>query len=234
MISDIVRETLAVNLDVLAVKIRDECAAAEMADRTALDHGINAGKHCIRVHKQIGRGFRSWLEQHGLKKTTCYDFMKLAEHEECVRRSGHSSIAAALRMLRATAGKPDKSKKANASSLPLSKASWTKATVQERQNFLDAIGADSLCAALSFTLRAELRRRVAGQQRATASPLNGTIAKAIRQALSLQRTTRPRDMPAAGVAAALNAINDKLEGAGFDLNNITIIIDRTTTQKQAG
>jgi hypothetical protein len=74
-------------------------------------------------------------------------------------------------------GNSGKSKKSGASGSPLSKAAWTKATVQERQEFLDTIGADSICTALSFTLGAELKRRVADQQRATTSALRQTVAK---------------------------------------------------------
>jgi hypothetical protein len=232
MAKNIVHEAADVNVEELAVRIRDELTAAETAGRTALAHGIIAGKYCLQAHDQIGRGFRRWLEQHGLKKTTCYDFMKLARHEESVRRSGHSSIAAALRMLRTKAGKPSKSKKSGTGS-PLSKAAWTEATLGERQKFLDAIGADALCETLSLTLRAELRRRVAGQQAAMASSLNETVAKGIRQALSLQKVAKPKDAPAMGVAAALNAVNNKLTSAGLDLNNLTIRLDQAATQKKA-
>jgi hypothetical protein len=229
-----VHDTTDVNLDQLAAKIREECAAADMAGRAALDHGISAGKYCLQVRKQIGRGFRGWLQQHGLKKTTVYDFIKLAEHEESVRRSGHSSIAAALRMLRGKTSKSSsfsESTNKSGTNSSLTKAAWTKATPDERQKFLDDIGADSICGALSFALRAELRRRVAGQQRATTSALSETIAKAIRQALSLQKVTKPKDSPAPGVVSALNAINNKLEAAGLDLNNVTVVIDPIATQK---
>jgi hypothetical protein len=233
--TDIARESTKVNLDELAEKIRIECAEATQAGRCRIDHGIAAGFFILQVQVQIGRGLKGWLAQHKINRTDAYDYMKLAQNAETVRRAGHSSIRAALRMLR---GKPDKiggktGDRTDKTGSPLTKAAWVKATVEERRRFLDAIGANSICEALSFAMRAELRRRVAGQQRAATSPLNDTISKAVRQALSLQKASKPKDMPAAGVAAALNAINNKLEAGGFDLNNVTIAVDPAMTQKHA-
>jgi hypothetical protein len=141
-------------------------------------------------------GFRDWLRQHGFNKADAYDFMLLARNAETARNSGHSSIHA-TQMLRAKVGNSGKSKKSGASGSPLSKAAWTKATVQERQEFLDTIGADSICTALSFTLRAELKRRVADQQRATTSALGETVAKVFARRCRYRRlrgqgTCRPR------------------------------------------
>jgi hypothetical protein len=234
MTADIVHEIDDVNLPDLAAKICYECDAVELADRTALDHAIAAGKFAAQAHKLIDRGFRRWLHQYGLKKSTIYDYMKLAQHETSVRSSGHSSIAAALRALRAKSGNSKRSSKSTRTTgSALTKAAWTKATPDERRLFLDAVGADSICAALSFTLRAELRRRVAGQQRATTSILGETVTKAFRQALSLQKVSKPKDTPAIGIACALNAINNKLAAADLDLNNIVIVIDPIATQKRA-
>jgi hypothetical protein len=132
-------------------------------------------------------------------------------------------------MLRANSGK---SKKSNAS--PLSKAAWTKATIWERRRFLDSLGVDSFCEALSHTFRTELKRRVAGQQAAETTELGKTIAAAFRQVLSLQKAGKPKDGPAMGVVSALNAINNKLTAAGLDLNNITgVNIDPAATKRKA-
>lgn len=111
-------------------------------------------------------------------------------------------------------------------------AEWKAASKELRRRFLDAVGADALCETLSIPLRAELRRRVGGRQRTAASPLDEVIAKAVRQALSLQKACG-RDEPAAGVAAALNVINKKLEAAGLDLNHVTIVVDATATSRPA-
>jgi hypothetical protein len=167
--SHIVTDTIHGNLDEEAVIIQRECAAADAAGHARLDHAIEAGKHLLLVHNEIGRGFRAWLQAHGLKKTLAYDYILLAQHEESVRSSGHSSIAAALRMLRAKSDKkPGKSKKkSNPTGSPLTKASWTKATHNEQQRFLDAVGVDAVLGAISFAFRAELKRRVAGQQAAS-------------------------------------------------------------------
>jgi hypothetical protein len=229
-------------VNLLAARIREECAAidaegaaVEMASRAALEHAFVAGEHAIQARAKIGCGFRKWLADHGLKKSAIYNYIRLAEHKATVQSSGHFSIAAALRMLCAksgNSGKSGKSRKSNVDS-PLSKAAWTKASLEERREFLVAVGADALCKALSFTLRAELSRRVAGQRRATSSALDETLSKAIRQALSLQKSAKSKDGPAMGVAAALNAINNKLTSVGMDLNDISVAIDPITTRKAA-
>lgn len=92
------------NLEQEAAIIQRECAAADAAGHCRIDHGIEAGNHLINVKQCIGRGLRGWLAKHDLKKTQCYDFMLLALNAESVRRAGHSSIAAALRTLRAKSG----------------------------------------------------------------------------------------------------------------------------------
>jgi hypothetical protein len=230
MSADIVNETSEVNLEQLVAEIRRECAAAREAGRSRVDHAIAAGKHLLKVRERIGRGLRRWLEQHGFSKTDCYDFMLLAQHEQSVRSSGQSSIAAALRMLRAKSVGPkrpgNKTNKRDGS--PLSKAPWTKATINQRQRYLDDIGVDSFCEACSFAFRAELKRRVGKQQAAMGSALAGTVAAAIRHALSIQKTATDKDAPAIGVANALNGINNKLASAGLDLNDIEVVIRATT------
>jgi hypothetical protein len=241
MSHNIVAGITNVNLDEEAAIITRECAAADATGHRRIEHAIEAGIHFVIVRDCIGRGLRAWLQKHGFRKTSCYDYMLLAENAESVRSSGHFSIVAALRMLRKKSGKPTKSSKPRSKSgssksdgSPLSKASWTKATVEERRRFLDGIGANSLCEALSFAFRSELKRRIAGQQTAATSSLNETIAAGIRQALSLQKIAKPKDTPAMGVASALNAINNKLTAAGFDLNNLTsVVIDPAATQKKA-
>jgi hypothetical protein len=225
MSAHIVNETSKVNLDQLATEIRREFAAAHEAGRSRVDHAIAAGKHLLKVKESINRGLRRWLEQHNFNKTDCYDFMLLARHEESVRSSGHCSVAAALRMLRTKSGGPQRSNKSNKrGGSPLSKAAWTKATIDERRRFLDSIGVNSFCEALSFAFRAELKRRVAGQQAAATSALSETVAAAIRQALSFQKSATDKDAPAIGVANALNGINNKLNRNGLDLNDIEVVI----------
>ena len=234
---EIIANNPAINLEQLAAEIRLDCTAVEEAGRCALDRAIAAGKRLLQVKECIDRGFRQWLKQHGFNKTNCYDFMLLARNEASVRSSGHSSIAAALRMLRAKSGHSNQSSnkpnKSNGS--PLTKAAWKKATIAERRQFLDAIGVDSVLEAVSFAFRAELKRRVAGQQAAKTSALSEHIAAAIRQALSCQKSAEDsKGTPAMGVVAALGFINIKLAAAGLDLNNITAVtIDAAATRRAA-
>jgi hypothetical protein len=122
--SEIIADTPKVNLEQLAAEIRLACVAVEEAGRCALDRAIAAGKRLLQVKECIDRGLRQWLKQHGFNKTDCYDFMLLARNEESVRSSGHSSIAAALRILRAKSSHPNRSSnKTNKSDgWPLTKA----------------------------------------------------------------------------------------------------------------
>jgi hypothetical protein len=231
---NIADESANINLDQLAAKIRVEFGQTEAAGRDRVEHAIAAGQYLLQVKELIGRGLKRWLSERDLSRSNSYDYMKLAQNAETVRSSGHSSIVAALRMLRAkseSAGSKSAKTSDKSSSPLLTKAAWTKSNNEERQQFLDEIGANSLCASLSFALRAELRRRVASQKRASTSPLDETIAKAIRQALSLQKVSKG-GTPAAGVAAALNVINTKLEAAGMDLNYVTVTIDPSAVHKR--
>jgi hypothetical protein len=225
--------TSNVNLEQLAAEIRSDCAAITEAEAGALDRAITAGKRLQQVQEQIGRGLRQWLKDHGLSKSNCYNFLLLAKNEQSVQSSGHSSIAAALRMLRAKSGSSRKASRPKPKLL-LTKAIWAAASIEERRRFLDAIGVDSFLEAVSPAFRAELRRRVGGQHAAATSALGKTLAAAFRQALSIQKSAKAKDVPAPGVAAALNAVNNKLGGQGFDLNNIiSVTIDAAATRRAA-
>jgi hypothetical protein len=197
------QESFAMNdldLHAEANKIRGEFDAANTAGRTRLQHGIAAGFRLLKVDEYLKRGARhkggfcDWLRQHGFNKADAYDFMLLAGNAETARNSAHSSIHAILQMLRAKVGNSGKSKKSGASGSPLSKAARTKATVQERQAFLDTIGRFCLH---STKLLAELKRRVGDQQRATTSALGEAVAKVSARRcrgrrLRGQGTCRPR------------------------------------------
>jgi hypothetical protein len=217
------------NLPELLVEIR---AALEAVDKTleavdkaessALEHAIAAGKYLRQAHEQVGRGFENWLKNNGLQKSTCYQYMQL--FDQSVHGHGRfASISEALRALRADTARPSKPKKK-----ALSAADFHKAGLEERRAFLDAIGVEELCGSMSFTLRAKLQSRLP-QFRAKASTLGGTIAKAIQQALSLQKCSDRKGEAARGVANCLNVINAKLEAEGLSLNNVDVVIDRSAT-----
>lgn len=165
--------------------------------------------------------------------TSIYELSKLADDvleaalaDGTIHPGMKRSDAILLRKPKAPTGKPSKS-------APELGTAWKSASIDQRRQFLDAIGANTLCEALSLVLRAELRRRVSSPQRAAASPLNETISKAFRQALSLQKLAKVKGELAPPVAAALNAINAKLHAAGMDLNNVTIALDPAMTKKNA-
>jgi hypothetical protein len=100
------------NLSELLTEIRAALRAVDMsleavdeAQSSALDHAITAGKHLKQAHDQVGRGFRGWLKKHGLKRSTCYQYMQLSD--QSVHDHRHfKSIGEALRALRAKSKKP--------------------------------------------------------------------------------------------------------------------------------
>ena len=115
---------------------------------------LTAGKHVIAMQERIGRGLRHWLRERGLSKTDCYDFALLARNEQSVRSSGHTSVAAALRMLRKSSGRTSKTK---AKSKPEQISWWKRASDTERTVFLDTVGVDELRQAMSLSLYRQLR-----------------------------------------------------------------------------
>src|SRR5262249_42500685 len=111
---------------------------------------------------------------------------------------------------------------------------WKKADHQTRVAILDAITAEGLLGALSQQLRREIERRVLNKHHKASANTNGKFneqaAAALRQALSMQKTTKDNNTTAMGVAANLNMINNLLTKDGVDLNNIVgLVIDMQAT-----
>jgi hypothetical protein len=228
-----------VDLAVLADTIRSHHQFVMAAINKGLDHAIAAGEGLNVAHEIVPHGkWTTYVHSCDLNERTARRYMQLAKARSMIEgnrsRATELSIAGALRLIGGNSKGKTKIDRTASSSPPLSKAAWAKASIEDRRRFLEAIGANSLCEALSFALRAELRRRIAGQQTATTSSLAETIAKALRQALSLQKANNTSmDTPAAGVAAALDAVNNKLAGANLDLNNLVVVLDVMATQKKA-
>jgi hypothetical protein len=153
---DIVTPASSVNvLEEHAVAIKNGCRAFHDMGQNRIDIALAVGKHVIAVQERIGRGLRAWLKEWGLNKTDCYDFMLLARNEESVRSSGHSSVAAALRMLRKSSGSPRKAKEAK--SQPDGISWWKRASDPERTGFLDGVGISDFRQAMSLTFYRQLR-----------------------------------------------------------------------------
>jgi hypothetical protein len=201
--------SVKIDLQEEAAAIRREFDAANTAGRTRLEHALAAGHRLLRVNDYLKRGprqkggLRDWLRQHGFNKSDAYDFMLLARNAETARNSGHSSIHATLQMLRAKVGNSGKSKKSGASGSPLSKAALDQgdgpgtpriSRYDRRRFYLHSTKLYAAC------------RTQAPRRRPTTSDNLGTRRdgrKGIRQALSLQKAARPRDMPAAGIASPI-------------------------------
>jgi hypothetical protein len=155
MSEDITTDSYNVNvLEERAAAIKREWRAYHAAGQSRLEHAFAAGHHLVAVQERLGRGLRGWLKDHGLNKTDCYDFMLLARHEESVRTSGHSSVAAALRMLRKSSGSTGKAK---AESKPDQASLWKRMSAAERTAFLDDVGVDDFRLAMSFNFYRQIR-----------------------------------------------------------------------------
>jgi hypothetical protein len=64
----------------------------------------------------------------------------------------------------------------------------------------------------------------------TNGKFNEQATAALRQALSMQKTTKDKNTAAMGVATSLNMINNLLSKDGADLNNIVgLVIDMQAT-----
>ena len=129
---------VALDLEALADRIRNECAAADKAGCAQIEHAIQAGRCLLQVREQINGSFRKWLEQHSLGRSRAYNFIQLAENETRVRKyakllaehasvhsCGHISTVAMLRMLRAKPLGSKFGKAKGVSGKPLKKADWT-------------------------------------------------------------------------------------------------------------
>jgi hypothetical protein len=135
------------------------------------------------------------------------------------------SLRGALKLIGKEPDKDGKSAKSAKATTSLSTLAWSNATAEERQRFVDGIGLVSWLAAMPPTWRDDLERRINGQRGAkSGSEINITISKALRQALSLQKTAKSKDNTSAAVAAALNGILNKLKATGLDLNDVDVVI----------
>jgi hypothetical protein len=136
-------------------------------------------------------------------------------------RATDLTIAGALRLLGNKSGSGT-TKTRKAATPVLSSLAWSDATPEQRRQFVDGIGLVPWLAAIPPTWYAALERRIDGQRAATAANIDETLSKALRLALSLQKTATDKNNASAGVAAALNAINKKLKAANLDLNDLEI------------
>jgi hypothetical protein len=157
-----------IDLEKEAAAIKHELDGVENCGRFDVSRAIAVGHHLLKVKPYIKRGFRRWLEKHGLKKTDCYDYMLLAKNEESVRSSGHSSVAAALRMLRVKSGRGSSSSKAKKPNETLAQH-WKREKESVRAAFLDQIGVQGFLEAISPAFRQELCDRMPAKTKPAAS-----------------------------------------------------------------
>jgi hypothetical protein len=229
---NIVADAAAVKLEEEAEIIRRECTAADEAGLCRIDHAMEAGKHANQVKDCIPRRFGRWLRDNGLKRTTVYDYMLLARNEESVRRSGHCSIAGALRMLRAKSGKTPRSKTAKPKETLA--RHWKRENELARTTFLDEIGIDQFRMAMSLIFYRRLRDLVRTEKTDSNPDNKGTIL--LKKALS---HIRAADAPCASETAAAADISEAaaclrmlLKALGNEPTHAIFGISITATKKR--
>jgi hypothetical protein len=229
---EIITDNPAVNLAVVAATICTELQNEKKVGAALLHHALAAGDALnlaqANLHK-TNLTWKQWLRENCFVSVrTAFVRQQLANHrkeiEAEVQRVGdYFSIRAALRKITKT-----KKKSSDRPKLPPDAASflsiWKKADHQTRVAILDAIGGEGLLGALSQQLRREIERRVLNKHHKASAKTNGKFneqaAAALRQALSMQKTTKDKNTTALGVVGALNMINNLLIKSGIDLNNI--------------
>jgi hypothetical protein len=243
MTENIATDTANVNLTELAATICAELRNEAKAGAAVLHHAMAAGDALNLVQANLHKTnltWKRWLREHCLISVrTALVRQRLARHREEIeaevqRVGDYLSIRAALRKI----SKGNNKKSAKKPKPPTDVASflsiWRKADHQTRAAVLDAIGSGGLLEALSQQLRREIERRVLNQHHKASSKTNGKFneqtAAALRQVLSMQKTTKDKNTTAMGVVSGLNMINNLLAKDGIDLNNIVgLVIDLDAT-----
>jgi hypothetical protein len=196
----------------------------------------------IELKKLVNHGeWGSYLRGHcELNERTAQVYMQLAEHRTEIEAKAQHAADLTLRGALKLIGKPsshdtsDKRGKSAKASTPLSSLAWSEATADQQQHFVNAIGMDSWLEAIPKSWRPELERRVVSHKHQKASKFNGHISAALRQALSMQKVAKDKNVSALGVASALNMINNLLAENGVDLNNVIgLVIDVNATKANA-
>jgi hypothetical protein len=225
MTDDIVNDSSDVNvLKEHAAAIRRACRAFEADGKSQLEHAFAGGKHVIAAQDRIGRGLRAWLKDHQLSKTLAYDFMLLARNEESVRSSGHSSVAAALRMLRKANGRSKKTKNRSA---PDQISLWKRANDEERRAFLDAIGVDDFRQAMSLNFYRRLRDlvRVEKVESTTSGKGSMLLKKGLSHIKSADKDDTSEAERASNAHEAFNCLRALLKLAEGDPHRVSIGFD---------
>jgi hypothetical protein len=236
VMDNIGRKPADVNLDELAALVCREIQAVRSNGATVLHHAMAAGDALNEAQEHVGRGWKHWLKENcRLSVRTALLYQRLARHrteiEAEIERNIHLSLRAAVKFIAAPSPRSTNTRIPT----PLSITAWRAATVEQRQTYLVAIGLAPFLEVIPPEWYGDLKRRVDGVADRTAAidPLSGVIAKALRQALSHQKTAKDKDAPAVGIANALNAINNKLMAVGLDLNDIEVFVRRAPAKRRA-
>ena len=159
--------------------------------------------------------------------------MLLARNEESVRSSGHCSIAAALRMLRAKSGKTPRSKAAKPNETLT--RHWKRESEAARTEFLDEIGIDEFRLAMSLTFYRRLRDRVRVEKVESDPSGKGTtlLKKALSHIRAADASTTSETAAAADIHEAINCLRALLKTVGNDPNSAVFGISAAAKKKAA-
>jgi hypothetical protein len=212
------REALVETIKASQRAIR-EAASAMVSD------AIAAGEALRKLKRAVSRGGWGAYLRHrcDLSERTAQVYMRLAEHraeiEADPQRAADLSLRSALKLI---GSPPGNNASAGGAKSPLSVIAWINATLEQRCRFVNAIGLPALLEAIPLSWHSELEHRVDGRRAAASMDVNQTLSKALRLALSFQKTATDRDNTSHAVASALNGILAKAAAAGLDINDLEI------------
>jgi hypothetical protein len=206
----------------------------------ALQHAMAAGDALIAVQGLVPAGqWQAYRRTHtDISDRSARVYIQVARSREQLERqraAGPLSIRAALEFLKEPA--PAKARPRTNTERAKATASldvltwWSNASSEARQGFLNGIGLLALLAALPPEWRIEIERRAVRHRAAGPSKLANTLTGALKTALSLQADASA-NRPAAGVANALNAINNKLKSEGLDLHDVEIVVSTNAESRR--
>jgi hypothetical protein len=186
-------------LDELAFRVRKSHHAAQAAWSNALDHLLDAGDALNEAQSRVSSNWKRWVRENCfLGVSTALLYQQLARHRSEIKDALAEHPDLSLRAARRLIAKPkptpapelepaDNAKPAETPSAiasTLDSATWSSATLEERQRFLAPVPVRELLEAMSESQRAELERCVRSML-----PTGGAISSP--QTISKRRKSPP-------------------------------------------
>jgi hypothetical protein len=147
------------SLGALAAQITAEHDAVGTATGQALKHALAAGEALLEARERLGGRFVSWIKTAcNMPPSTAYLYIEVAEGRTVIEQAlsngvGNLTLRGAVRLLKTKTKKADPkprkpSSKSSKSATGLCSLDWVGANRATRSQFVDSVGAKSLCDAI--------------------------------------------------------------------------------------